>query len=282
MKEILVKLYKSKSTITENSFQELKIQNNNIKFMKEVLLENSNFFIDKNGNWLLSFFVGKNYEQNLFVTFNNNQILNYNEFDYLSSMAMVIDENGFNERLAEKLSLSIRNSKAIKISDFKEYPSHFEHIDGRGISFFSRINDQEYNFQRQIILYALAYAYLSAIESISNQLAKNINNNNSNIIELNQLYIEATKFNSTFLFHQPVLVKNASLVESWKYIDSTLEINISANELLEQLSNVHYILNLDADNKRRIEEQKKQDKQEKWNFAFAIIGILIAIIQIFA
>ncbi|MGC6405554.1 hypothetical protein ACNO7K_03790, partial [Bisgaard Taxon 45] len=196
------------------------------------------------------------------------------------SLCMVINENGFNDSIAEQLSLSLRASKAIKKNDFTEYPSHLEHIDGRGISFFSKIPEQKYNFQRQIILYSLAYSYLSAIEMISNELAQMVNCTNCNIDTLNQLYIEATKFNAIFFFHQPVLIKNPSLTETWKYIDKVLEINNSSNELLEQLSNVHYILNLDAENKRNIQEKRKQDKQNFWNILFAIIGIAIAITEI--
>lgn len=279
MKEILVNIYKSREIINTQNYTELKIQNNNIKFLRGVLLENCKFVIDSDKNWILKFFVGKSYEQNIMIKFNEGRT-NYKGYEHLSSMCMTIDENGFSENIAENLSLSIRSSKAVKMNNFLEYPSHFEHIDGRGISFFSKIPEQEYNFHRQIILFSLAYAYLSAIEAISEKLSQMANCDDCNIDALNELYIEATKFNAIFFFHQPVLIKNSSLVETWKYIDRVFEVNNSSKELLEQLSNIHYILNLDAENKRNIQEKIKQNRQNRWNIFFAIIGILIAIVEI--
>lgn len=127
----------------------------------------------------------------------------------------------------------------------------------------------------------MAYAYLGAIEYISNNLSQKVNCANCDIDELNKLYIEAAKFNSIFLFHQPVLIDKASLTETWKEIDRVFEIDVSSKELLEQLSNVHYILNLDSENKRVTQEKEKQSKQEKWNLCFAIIGIALAVIELF-
>ncbi|MGC6406600.1 hypothetical protein ACNO7K_09235, partial [Bisgaard Taxon 45] len=78
MEESLVKIYKSKKILDTRNNIELKIQNNNIKFLKEILLTNSSFTIDSEENWILQFFIGKSYEQNIVIIFNEHKT-NYKE-----------------------------------------------------------------------------------------------------------------------------------------------------------------------------------------------------------
>lgn len=282
-KRITARMYK----VTEcqelhefHEFHELKINNSNILFLRSVLLSNNSFYEDENGNWLLKFFLGEQYEQVIFIDFSQKE-LSYKNLQVLSLSKLIIDDSAFDDLLAEEISLEIRKSKAIRKHHFIEYPSHYEHIDGRGMGFYSRIPDQEYNFSRRIILLALAYAYLGAIENISNRLSECICCQSDDIEKLRQLYIEATKFKAVFLFHQPVLMKNVSLIETWKYLDKVFDINSASDELLEQLSSVHYILNLDDDKKRKNIEDLKIKRQEKWNMLFTMLGIFIGLIELF-
>ncbi|MBE2893475.1 hypothetical protein HPC40_00115 [Pasteurellaceae bacterium NCTC 11878] len=261
-----------------SGYQDLNI-GGRIGFLRQILLDNCQFKTDEQGNFFLKFFVGKNYEQNIIIT-EHSSTPPVHAFEL--SKASILIQSQFDDNEAALLSKEIRGSKAIKSNDFISYPSHRAYIDGRGFCFYSHIDGQKDHFKRQLLLQALAYAYLGAIECIADRLAQEINSKNCNIEELNQLYIEATKFNAILFFHQPVLMKNPSLCECWKVFDNALEVSQSAQELLTQLANVHYILHLDADSRRRVEEKEKQNKQEKWNLAFVIIGILIAIIQIIA
>ena len=228
----------------------------------------------------MKFFLGEQYEQVIFIDFSQKE-LSYKNLQVLSLSKLIIDDSAFDDLLAEEISLEIRKSKAIRKHHFIEYPSHYEHIDGRGMGFYSRIPDQEYNFSRRLILLALAYAYLGAIENISNRLSECICCQSDDIEKLRQLYIEATKFKAVFLFHQPVLMKNVSLIETWKYLDKVFDINSASDELLEQLSSVHYILNLDDDKKRKNIEDLKIKRQEKWNMLFTMLGIFIGLIELF-
>lgn len=269
-------IYKTDEQFDTGSLNQLKI-GGNISFLREILLINSDFLKDEKGNWILKFFKGKPYQQSMYVS---GDVLNFKRFKKLATASFICNGE-FSDIDAENLSMSIRGSKSIKKCDFIEYPSHYAHIDGRGLSFFSKIENQKDNFYRQIVLLSLAYAYLGAIEYISNNLSQKVNCTNCDIDELNNLYIEAAKFNSIFLFHQPVLLDKASLTEAWKELDRIFEIDVSSKELLEQLSNVHYILNLDSEKKWAVQEKEKQSKQEKWNLCFAIIGIALAIIEVF-
>ena len=76
-------------------------------------------------------------------------------------------------------------------------------------------------------------------------------------------------------------MKNISLIETWKYLDKVFDINSASDELLEQLSSVHYILNLDDDKKRKNIEDLKIKRQEKWNMLFTMLGIFIGLIELF-
>ena len=279
-KRITARMYKVTECQEPNKFHELKINNSNILFLRSVLLSNNSFYEDENGNWLLKFFLGEQYEQVILIDFSQKE-LSYKNLQVLSLSKLIIDDSAFDDLLAEEISLEIRKSKAIRKHHFIEYPSHYEHIDGRGMGFYSRIPDQEYNFSRRLILLALAYAYLGAIENISNRLSECICCQSDDIEKLRQLYIEATKFKAVFLFHQPVLMKNISLIETWKYLDKVFDINSASDELLEQLSSVHYILNLDDDKKRKNIEDLKIKRQEKWNMLFTMLGIFIGLIELF-
>ena len=279
-KRITARMYKVTECQEPNKFHELKINNSNILFLRPVLLSNNSFYEDENGNWLLKFFLGEQYEQVIFIDFSQKE-LSYKNLQVLSLSKLIIDDSAFDDLLAEEISLEIRKSKAIRKHHFIEYPSHYEHIDGRGMGFYSRIPEQEYNFSRRLILLALAYAYLGAIENISNRLSECICCQSDNIEKLRQLYIEATKFKAVFLFHQPVLMKNVSLIETWKYLDKVFDIKSDSDELLEQLSSVHYILNLDDDKKRKNIEDLKIKRQEKWNMLFTMLGIFIGLIELF-
>ena len=279
-KRITARMYKVTECQELHEFHELKINNSNILFLRSVLLSNNSFYEDENGNWLLKFFLGEQYEQVIFIDFSQKE-LSYKNLQVLSLSKLIIDDSAFDDLLAEEISLEIRKSKAIRKHHFIEYSSHYEHIDGRGMGFYSRIPEQEYNFSRRLILLALAYAYLGAIENISNRLSECICCQSDNIEKLRQLYIEATKFKAVFLFHQPVLMKNVSLIETWKYLDKVFDINSASDELLEQLSSVHYILNLDDDKKRKNIEDLKIKRQEKWNMLFTMLGIFIGLIELF-
>lgn len=275
MSHRVFKIYKTENSHSIDGLNNLEISGR-IRFLKGVLLKNSQFKIDDNGDWWLKFFVGKIYEQSFLISEN----LERRE-TCLSTLSVIIDKcNSFNSDHSECLSLSIRDNKSIKLEKFLEYSSHYSYIDAKGIAFFSKLEGQQEHFKRHIILQSLAYAYLGAIEFITNRLAEKVSCDDSNISDLNDLYIEAAKFNSIFFFYQPVLSQNTSLTEAWRCIDKALDVNVSFKELLEQLSIVHYILNLDSENKKRDLEKQAKARQEKWNLAFVIIGIILAIIEL--
>ena len=112
-KNITAKIYKITEYPDVNELCELKINNSNILFLRSVLLSNNKFYEDKNGNWLLMFFIGEKYEQSMFVDFSKIE-LDYKKYSILSVSKLIIDDSFFNDAIAEEISLEIRKSKAIK------------------------------------------------------------------------------------------------------------------------------------------------------------------------
>ena len=68
-KNITAKIYKVNDFQDTCELHDLKINNCNILFLRSVLLSNNQFYEDENGNWLLKFFVGEEYEQTIFINF---------------------------------------------------------------------------------------------------------------------------------------------------------------------------------------------------------------------
>ncbi|WP_238327462.1 hypothetical protein [Rodentibacter pneumotropicus] len=200
MKHYVVKIYKSINRINIDNLNTLEI-GGRIGFLKNIILTNSRFFKKDEGSWYLNFFCSSTYEQQIIVKMIevpnslskeelqrtiDSEKLDYKKYDELSTLSCILQDCEMNSDIAEKLSLSIRGSKSIKCNDFTENPSHYNHIDGRGLSFFSRIANQEDNFKRQIILVSLAYAYLGAIEDIRTQLAEKVSDKvNDKIDDIN-------------------------------------------------------------------------------------------------
>ncbi|WP_232088526.1 hypothetical protein [Haemophilus parainfluenzae] len=93
-KNITAKIYKITEYPDVNELCELKINNSNILFLRSVLLSNNKFYEDKNGNWLLMFFIGEKYEQSMFVDFSKIE-LDYKKYSILSVSKLIIDDSFF-------------------------------------------------------------------------------------------------------------------------------------------------------------------------------------------
>ncbi|MDG6882742.1 Uncharacterised protein [Phocoenobacter uteri] len=175
-------------------------------------------------------------------------------------------------------SLGIRLSRAIKSDDYQHKSSHSEHVDGKGLSFITCLEGQQYQFEYRILLMALAYAYLNVMESLSNKLAyaSQIANKNNDIKQLTSLYKRATEFNARFFFLLPVKHKNTSLVETWSNIKASLNIVQINSELIQKIDDIHYILDWQKTQKEQLDRDKKQEQDNQFNRKIAIIGTVIA------
>ena len=99
-KRITARMYKVTECQELHEFHELKINNSNILFLRSVLLSNNSFYEDENGNWLLKFFLGEQYEQVIFIDFSQKE-LSYKNLQVLSLSKLIIDDSAFDDLLAE-------------------------------------------------------------------------------------------------------------------------------------------------------------------------------------
>nr|WP_314591798.1 hypothetical protein [uncultured Neisseria sp.] len=305
---------KSHKTINSKSSQGklLLIDKKEIKFLRDTLLETSQFKELDENNWYLSFFTdSEDFCQHIHVNFycnddttlealqswysqdwykfNEDKKLSWKEYDDLCRLALMITKKEKPSDEEVKVTCaSVRDSKSIQIDDLWEASTHYGHIDGRGLMFLTHMERQEVHFQRHIILLALAHAYLGAIESINNKLSQAISlttENKKSIQELHNIYLQIAKFNARYMFSQPVKRSSTSLTMAWKRIEKALNINEINYELTEQINMIHYILKIDDDEKQSKQEQLRQEAErreakqnQKISNWLTFIGVTIGII----
>ncbi|MDY3331569.1 MAG: hypothetical protein SOX43_06405 [Pelistega sp.] len=296
----LVRIYKV-NFVPKNikQLKRLTIDDKAIKFLQPILLSDCHYYVLDDNTWYFTFFSGHSYQQNFYIHFlklptlkiSHNEWINTTkdsfkntvedgrEFTLLTHLVYLQPEDGqLSTELAEKASIAIRGTKAIKVENYRQGTNHFNHIDGRGLSFISFIGNISDHFERHVILLALAYAYLGAMEYLNNELAK-YSDQEDNIALLTKLYEEAAKFNAKFFFNRPVQIQNTGLVASWNAIEETLKIGAINQELVSQIENVHYILNLKYQQTMHSLELQRKELDEKRNAKIALWGLVIAAIS---
>ncbi|MDP8033273.1 hypothetical protein QJU43_02910 [Pasteurella atlantica] len=296
MNNVLVRIYKEQHLPTDLIPLGIGKDKSNIYFFQSAL--GCDFFMENQiKKWWLVFFEGSKDQQIFSVEFTDlpslaglpeNQwkrryqevIKNERDRAEITRLAFIYSHSPQEDTIATACaSLGIRMSRAIKSSDYQHNPSHSEHIDGKGLSFITCLEGQQDQFERRILLMALGYAYLNVMEDLSNQLAEEthqITKTNYDIKKLTELYIQATEFNARFFFFLPVKHKNTSLVETWKNINKTLDIDSINKELLQKIENIHHILDWQKNQKDQIAKEQKQKIDDKFNYKIAIIGIILA------
>lgn len=280
-----------RTTKKNDKGEQLKIDNNHIKFLRDILLdEKSSIFkkIDEN-NWVLTFFNdSEKFAQTLHVNFyepNSQEILkdssdyskkkklDYKFYDDLCRLVfMQISSTQPNSDETEYASLCVRDSKSIKQENLFEATTHYGHIDGRGLMFLTNYDFNYPHFERHIILLSLAYAYLGAIEMINDKLSKTIilDASKNHEEDLRNIYLDISKFNAKYMFSLPVKNQNTGLVAAWHRISSALKIDTLSNELVSQVETVHNILKID-------DEIKKSNQEKMLNSRLTYIGIVISL-----
>lgn len=139
-----------------------------------------------------------------------------------------------NQQEVERASLAVRNSRGVKVEHLVEATSHYSHVDGRGLMFLTYLDKQKSHFERQVILLALAQAYLGAMGNINDQLSQAVSMNDSDTggeKKLREIYLHTAKFNARYMFRLPVKGMNAGLVACWKRVSDALKINDFNDEL---------------------------------------------------
>ena len=248
--------------------EELKINGHVVKLFREVLLGQMALKKSRTG-WCLEFFSGTEYVQRFFVKFTKYEgsgDVPERHNDALTALAYVqvgADASTSMLRQAcEQTSLYVRGSRAVKQEHLYEASTHWGYVDGRGAQYLSKIEGGTAQFERHVLLHALAYAYLLTMEEMGNRLSEMLPANAACEDALRQLYKDVALFNAKSFFHQPVKLSNGPTCETWRRIDDALGIRTSNTELFKQVESAHYIYGLDEE-KQAAQRREKQEKDEK-------------------
>lgn len=293
-KYILVSI-KKLTNEDQTAVRELKIDQKNIRFFRDVLMQQFRFSEVK-GGWNLDFFVDSDYQQRLFVEFEEGECSTIKnrtkKFNQLTQLAFVESaEPHLDEFSCEMTSLLIRGSKAIKVKDLYQASTHCGYIDGRGAQYIHLNKNPEIEnsfgksqFFRHVLLHSLAYAYLMVMEQLSNALVQAVSEQ-KNEDELRQIYKKVVLFNARYFLYQPINLEAPAMCEAWKRVDQVLGISQTNQELIKQIENVHYILNLENDKKLAQEKEKaaadiehRNHIENKYNQRLALVAIWISFI----
>ena len=264
---------------------DLTIDDKGIQFLRDVLLKNAEFKKQDEPHWVLSFFTEHmDFQQNIVVErysppevgldgskdwreFSKSKRKDFRQYEDLCRVAFLKIKHTEQPTASEieQASLAVRDSKSVRAQDLTEASTHYAHVDGRGMMFLSKMESPAHCV-RNVILLALAYAYLGAMEKINNSLAECIrlgSMTQEDEQRLRGLYLAIAQFNAKYMFFIPVKGHNAGLVAAWHRINDALKIEKLNNELNSQINTVHHILKIDADKKQAAHEKEQQQLAEQ-------------------
>ena len=288
----LVKLYQTDEAVP-SSANTLNIDSKNIAFMQAGLFQQLQ--LKQSGNeWWLEFFVKSSVKQRLVVEFKeipdvkvylttvkeSNRKGSRNQ--YLSPLTQMVYVDSDNPKADVDsccfASQMIKGSKSIQVEHLHHASTHCSYIDGRGMvyiakSYIGQATTAGYaQFQRHVLLIALAYAYLAAMDKLSNQISTTLFDANEPLNEetqeakLRQLYKDVIMFNAQCFFQEPVALHAPALREAWLLIDTKLGIRDANNQLFRQIENVHFIVDLEV-----------SKREKSWQLKLTYLGIFIAV-----
>lgn len=282
----LAEIYLDENSITSN-FLPLKISGHDVKFLRRSLLDDCRFMMDESGNWHLRFFVDTELEQRIYVRFINAdradviktaQKKPHNEnLRYLTRLVFAQTQNGSDEieSLVLEASRILKDSEAIREAHLFKTDYHSGYIDGRGEIFLSS-NYNDANFQRHILLHALAQAYLQVMNQLKHRLKPSLIGQ-GDVRLLRAVYQDFVRFNAHYFFLQPALYSRPAMCEAWQRIDEVYRVCAENQELFEKIKSVHFLLELENSEKEAKHRETTNTKMSQLNITIAVVGVLIAL-----
>ncbi|MDO5667058.1 MAG: hypothetical protein Q4G44_04460 [Alcaligenaceae bacterium] len=265
----------------------LKIAGNEVRFLRSSLLDDCQFMTDQSGNWHLRFFVGTEFEQKLFVRFTNaDDVITIKtrlkrtpgpNLNYLTMLVFSVgaDDPEFIESRVAGASSILKDSLAIRDGHLIRTDYHSGYVDGRGEIYLSS-HDPDINFQRHILLHALAQAYMQVMSQLKHRLRPGLIGQ-GDIRVLRAVYQDFVHFNAHFFFLQPALYSRPAMCEAWQRIDEAYRVCAENRELFEKIKSVHFLLDLENSEKEAAHRESSNAKMNQLNITIAVVGVLIAL-----
>lgn len=284
------------NTIAPN-WQPLRINGNDVRFLIDILCNQSTFHDITQNVWRLDFFEQSPFRQVLYVsvievTISKTELATHEQrqqwakqlrkqaFKQIKNhlpeprdvvQATFVETEQYEPNKVEVLTASqlIRGTNSMEFDTLDRHSDRFIHVDGRGTCLFSTSEWHKYTFKRQVILLGLAKAYLLAMNEIMNGLATHCEDTTT----LPPLYKNALIFNAKYFFANPVKVNRYDAFQLWQGIRRCTMVDDINREITQQLKAVHQILSE--------EEETKQMKSElRLNKRVGWLGVAIGMLSL--
>lgn len=277
-------------------WQPLRIDGNDVRFLIDILRQQSTFHDVTKQVWRLDFFEHSPFRQVFYVSVvelsPQGDLLNTQTRKQLAThlktqayeqvcqhlqsprevvKATFIQTSDYepSEDVILTASQLIRGTNSMQYDPLERHSDRFIHVDGRGTVLMSPRAFHGVTFKRQVILLTLSKAYLLAMNEIMNGLATHCEDNDA----LKDLYKSALVFNAKYFFANPVKVNRYDAFQLWQGIRRCMMIDDINREVTQQLKAVHQILGE--------EEEAKQLKTElRLNKRIGWLGIGIGVLSL--
>lgn len=278
-------------------WQPLRIAGNDVRFLIDVLRGQSIFHDITDTIWRLDFFAQSPFRQVLYVSVVEAQIsktelslpkarkhwsdtLKQHAFEQIKPhlpeprdvvKATFIETEQYEPCPVDILTASqlIRGTHSMEFDTLDRHSDRFIHVDGRGTCLFSPNSWHQATFKRQVILLALAKAYLLGMNEIMNGLAAHCENSD----RLHQLYKSALIFNAKYFFANPVKINRYDALQLWQGIRNCTMVDDINREITQQLSAVNHILSEEEEN-QQMKSELRLNKRIGW------LGIAIGMLSL--
>lgn len=283
----------ARDTLAAMPVRPLTIKGEQVRFLLDTLQQQTNFQVVMTDVgepiWQLDFFINSPFRQTIIISFaeaNGEDLTIYcyeslreqclQLVDPLLQQTKPLSKGAFaqireapTEQQMKLVSLLVRDTKSLTLANLTEHSDRYLHVDGRGCVTISHKAYHQVTFEQQLVLLALAKAYLLAMNMIMNQLADCC----EDIAPLKVLYKDAITFNARFFFAFPVKVNRYSTFHHWEAIRQSMAIEVINEEVIQQLQSIHQILT-EEESTQQLAQELRLNKRLGW------LGVAIGVLSL--
>lgn len=275
----------------EADLSPLKIKGTEVKFLRQSILDDCQFFMDQAGNWHLRFFVNTELEQRLFVRFVSEDDVESlqqqsghphdRSIQYLTRLVFTHVSGSDQElsALARQASVLVKDSEVITEQHLFKADYYRGYIDGRGEIFLSEY-PYDANFKRHTLLHALAQAYVMVMSQLKHRLKPGLAGQ-GDVRVLRSIYQDFVRFNAHYFYMQPVLHDRPAMCEAWQRIDNSYRVCAENQELFDKVKSMHLLLDLENSEMEAAHREKSSSKMNQLNFTVAVFAALVTFLALF-
>lgn len=257
------------STLRDSTWQALKIDGSDIKFLQPALLEQ--FRADQTEGrgctwWRLVFFAGTSSETVLYVFLRDGDTEAGTSCLAKAFWQRVDGADGApTGSQLQAASRWLRGSCALTRDHYThdEATGQWTVVDGKGLVAFTKDKTRPGQFERYVILLALSVAYRLRFETLMNALAEK----GAGATKLVRLAKEASQFNAQSYFRYPVKLINTQLPGIWERIAKRHQLHAINDELNQQIHALYQILN----------EENRARENRRWQWIGMLLGAISAL-----